>query len=144
MLVTIRLEKQASICFIFGIFAYMFFVFCFLSFMSWWCWKIYLLTCLNSIGEPAYVGCNEKLKTLWKLREKLGGYEELRMKKSKILGDRKCENNATLSESIFGKHRIKWSLPNLNPDETTGLSPNLNLKEGIGLNDRCRIESWWD
>ena len=33
MLVTIRLEKQASIYFIFGIFAYMFFVFIFIIYV---------------------------------------------------------------------------------------------------------------
>ena len=37
------------------------------------------------------------------------------------------------------KHRIKRSLPNLNPYETKLLLPSLNLEEGIGLNGRYRI-----
>ena len=43
------------------------------------------------------------------------------------------------------RHRMpwtKWSLLNLNPNETKRLLPNPNLEEGIGclgLNDRCRI-----
>ena len=51
-----------------------------------------------------------------------------------------------MSKGSFGEHRIKWSLPNLNPnetkwslpnlnlDETKPSLPNLNLEEGIGLN----------
>ena len=43
------------------------------------------------------------------------------------------------------RHRMpktKWSLPNLNPDETKRSLPNWNLEEGIGclgLNGRCQI-----
>ena len=36
--------------------------------------------------------------------------------------------------------RTKWSLLNLNPDETIRLLPTLNLEEGIGylgLNGHC-------
>ena len=43
----------------------------------------------------------------------------------------------TKSESQ-GRHRIKRSLLNLNPDETKW-SVNLNLEEGIGLNGHYRI-----
>ena len=38
------------------------------------------------------------------------------------------------------RHRIKRSLPNLNPSETKLLLLNLNLEEGIGLNSHCRIK----
>ena len=58
MLVAMQLGKHARSNYYFWYFAYMFF---FLSykFMPWWCQKIYLLTCLSSIGEPTYVGCYE-------------------------------------------------------------------------------------
>ena len=47
-------------------------------------------------------------------------------------------NGCAKSESQR-RHRIKWSLPNLNPNETKWSLSNLNLEKGIWLNGHCKI-----
>ena len=82
-------------------------------------------------------------ETLTKLKEKLGRYERpCIIKMEKFDRIKKKKKIVILSEGGFGKHKIKWSLPNLNPSETKRSLLNLNLEEGIRclrLNYHCRI-----